>query len=224
MAFHIKKYNTGFRVVDATGTPLSKRAMSYTAARKQQIAASHARLRGGSKGLGNEEYALSDEDINKLLDGTKIFRYPDLRKLGSIDEAFDELGRCMILYLTQDENTGHWVCLLRRDGNVIEYFDSYGGYKPDDERKWLSKEQLVELGQDEPILTKMLHGYTVKSNPYKLQGESERGRAINTCGRHCVTRLLLGHLPIGKYAALIKSSGVNPDDFVTTFTFEMLHK
>jgi hypothetical protein len=35
---------------------------------------------------------------------------------------------------------------------------------------------------------------------------------------------MLGHLPINKYAELIKSSGINPDDFVTTFTYQMLKK
>lgn len=224
MSYIVKKYKSGYRVIAPNGTALSKTPMTFENARKQQLSAFRS-LRGGSAtGLGNEDYALSDSDINQLLGGTKIFRYPELKKMASIDDAFDKYGRAMILYLTEDANTGHWVCLLKRGNNVIEYFDSYGGYKPDDERKWLSPQQLQELGQDEPILTKMLHGYNVKSNPYKLQAESERGKAVNTCGRHCVTRLMLGHLPINKYAALIKSSGVNPDDFVTSFTYQMLKK
>lgn len=224
MPYTIKKYKSGYRVTAPNGSLLTKMPVSYAVARKQQLSASRT-LRGGSEiGLGHEDYALSDSDINKLLDGTKIFRYPDLKNMSSIDDAFDKYGRAMMLYLTSDENTGHWVCMLKRPNNVIEYFDPYGGYKPDGERKWLSKQQLQELGQDEPILTKMLHGYTVKSNPYKLQAESGGNKAINTCGRHCVTRLLLGHLPINKYAELIKSSEVSPDDFVTTFTYEMLKK
>jgi hypothetical protein len=224
MSYIIKKYKSGYRVIAPNGIALSKSPMSYETARKQQISAFRTLHGGSATGLGHEDYALSDSDINKLLGGTKILRYPELKSLNNIDDAFDSLGRAMILYLTEDANTGHWVCMLKRGGNVIEYFDSYGGYKPDDERKWLSPQQLQQLGQDEPILTKMLHGYTVKSNPYKLQAESSRGEAVNTCGRHCVTRLMLGHLPINKYAELIKSSGINPDDFVTTFTYQMLKK
>lgn len=223
MSYIIKKYKSGYRVIAPNGTALSKVPVSYNTARKQQISAFRT-LRGGSAtGLGHEDYALSDSDINQLLGGTKIFRYPELKGMSSIEDAFDKYGRAMMLYLTEDANTGHWVCMLKH-GNVIEYFDPYGGYKPDDERKWLSPQKLEELGEDEPVLTHMLKNYKVRSNPYKLQAESERGKAINTCGRHCVTRLMLGHLPIDKYAALIKSSGVSPDDFVTSFTYQMLKK
>ena len=224
MSYIVKKYKSGYRVIAPNGTALSNYTVSYATARKQQISAFRTLRGGNATGLGNEEYALSDDDINKLLGGTNIFRYPELKSMKSIDDAFDEYGRAMMLYLTEDANTGHWVCMIKRGGNVIEYFDPYGGYKPDDERKWLSPQQQQELGQDVPILTHMLKDYTVKSNPYKLQSESERGRAVNTCGRHCVTRLMLGHLPLNKYAELIKSSGVSPDDFVTSFTYQMLKK
>ena len=210
--------------MSSNGYYLTKHPVSYETARKQQISAFRSMKGGSISGLGNEDYALSDDDINKLLGGTKIFRYPELKNMNNINDAFDKFGRAMILYLTTDENTGHWICMLKK-GNNIEYFDPYGGYKPDDERKWLTIQQLEELGQDEPILTHMLKGYKVTSNPYKFQGETtERGKAINTCGRHCVTRLLLGHLSIKDYADLIKSSGVNPDNFVTMFTYQLLKK
>jgi len=223
MTYTIKKYKSGYRVMSSNGTYLTNHPVSYDTARRQQVSAFRTTKGGSATGLGNEDYALSDSDINKLLGGTNIFKYPELKDMASIDDAFDEMGRAMMLYLTTDDNTGHWVCMLKH-GNTIEYFDPYGGYKPDDEREWLSPQQLQELGQDIPILTHMLKGYKVISNPYKFQAESGRGKAINTCGRHCVTRLMLGHLPLKKYAELIKSSGINPDDFVTTFTYQMLKK
>ena len=179
-------------------------------------------MRGGSTVLGDETYALTDTDIQQLLGGTSLFKYPELHEMSSIDDAFDAYGRAMMLYLTEDEHTGHWVCMLKK-GKEVEYFDSYGGYKPDDERKWLSKAKLEELGQDEPTLTRMLReaGYTVKYNPYKFQ---EEVNDMNTCGRHCVVRLLLGHLPLKEYARVVRGADVSPDEFVTAFTAQLLHK
>jgi hypothetical protein len=138
----------------------------------------------------------------------------------SIDEAFDDAGRCIMLYLTENEDTGHWVCLLKK-GDTIEYFDPYGGYKPDGERHWLSKEKREELGEDDMTLTKMLKGYKVISNPYHFQQEKNN---VNTCGRHCCVRALHGYLSLTDYNKMIKDSGITPDEFVTTYTSQVLKK
>lgn len=230
MPYTIRRYKYGWRVYSESGTPLSNKPLTLTNAKRQKVAVTLETLRrqnkfevrGGSSVLGDETYALSDMDIQKLLGGTSLFRYPELHEMGTIDDAFDETGRAMMLYLTENANTGHWVCMLKK-GNTVEYFDSYGGYKPDDERKWLSKQKQEELGQDEPTLTRMLReaGYKVTYNPYKFQ---EEVHDMNTCGRHCVVRLLLGHLPLKQYAKLIDSSGVSADEFVTAFTAQLLHK
>jgi hypothetical protein len=128
----------------------------------------------------------------------------------------------MMLYLTEDASTGHWVCMIKR-GKEIEYFDPYGGYKPDSERRWLSPQKLEELGQDEPTLSRMIKaaGYKVVSNPYHFQRE---GIDINTCGRHCCSRLLFSHLPLKDYKAMITESRVPADKFVTLFISQLLHK
>jgi hypothetical protein len=69
------------------------------------------------------QYSLSNDDINAILDpDTKIFSYPKFADMKHIDEAFDNLGRCVFLFLTESESSGHWVCMFKR-GNVIEYFD-----------------------------------------------------------------------------------------------------
>ena len=248
MPYHIQHYKNGYRVYSISGTPLSKKPLDYETALRQlrAVYASEGRRiggcgccgggancvcdhgkkkRGGSKGLGNADYALSDSDIQQLLGGTKLFTYPELHNVTNIDQVFDKLGRCIMLYLTEDKNTGHWVCMIKR-GKTVEYFDPYGGYGPDDESKWLSPERLRQLGQDKPILSALLadSGYKVKVNPYKFQKGERGGGNINTCGRHCVVRLLLSHLPLKQYAELIKGSGVAPDDFVTTFTASLLGK
>lgn len=207
------------------GKPLSNNPLTIAQAKKQRIAVTLSELRrnkgmwGNGSGGGDETYALSDADIQKIVP-TKLFRYPELAKMSSIEEAFDENGRAMMLYLTESADSGHWVCMIKK-GNDIEYFDPYGGYKPDGERKWLTKDKQEELGQAEPMLTEMLKGYKVSSNPHHFQ---KLENDMNTCGRHCCVRLLLSHLSLPEYAKMIKDSGVNPDDFVTTFTSQVLRK
>jgi hypothetical protein len=253
MPYVLKKYKDGFRVYSKNGTPLSNTPLSLGEAKKQKIAVTLGYLRkegripprggawfsvpepvgrppsppspparGGVFRGGDEGYSLSDSDIQKVLGGVKLFKYPELHQMNSIDDAFDEKGHAMMLYLTEDADTGHWVCMMKR-GDTIEYFDPYGGYKPDSERKWLSAEKLKALGQNEPTLSRMIKeaGYKVISNPYHFQRE---GVDINTCGRHCCSRLMMSHLPLPAYKKMITSSDVPADEFVTLFISQLLHK
>jgi hypothetical protein len=172
-------------------------------------------------------YALSNEDINTILEpDTKIFSYPEFAKMSSIDEAFDKLGRCVFLFLTKSETSGHWVCMFKK-GNDIEYFSSYGD-KPEEERKWLNEEQLDELGQDEPYLMNLLKqsGYKVYYNTHSYQSDRED---INTCGRWCVARLITKDISNKEFYNLVreqmKERGLkNADDWVALFTYEFLGK
>jgi hypothetical protein len=178
------------------------------------------------KGLPTEEevmaYSLSEDDIRKMLPGLKIFPYPQFHDMDSINEAFDNQGRALFLYLTEDESTGHWVCMMKH-GDTIEYFDPYGDYGPDEEAEWLPKSKLRELDQDVPRLTQLLKksGYKVKKNPYKFQKVKHDN---NTCGRHCVTRLYLRNLPLEKYKDVVTSTEYTPDKFVSYFTYDLLRK
>lgn len=177
------------------------------------------------KGGSAEEvkgYSLSESDMRKVIPTLKIISYKDLLKANSIDDVLDEKGRLMLLYLTENETTGHWVCLLKlRDSNILEYFDPYGGYRPDGEKKWLSKAKLREFGQDTDHLTKLLKAspYTIKSNATPFQKDV---RDNNTCGRHCLCRLYFKHLSLPEYTDMIKQTGIPPDDFVSGFTYNLI--
>jgi hypothetical protein len=166
------------------------------------------------------QYPLSDGDILSILPELKIISYPELNDMSDIEEAFDAYGRCLILYLTEDEHTGHWVCMIKKH-KTIEYFDPYGKYRPDEEREWLSKDKLVQLGQYQPVLTELLQRsrYKILVNPYHFQ--KDKGD-IATCGRHCVTRLYHREISLSKYNKMIQESGLTPDDFVSAFTYRVL--
>jgi hypothetical protein len=232
MPYEIKRYKTGFRVYAQNGRPLSKAALSFGRAQKQFTAVNiaHAQKKGGSVHTAQDEqedveirsYPLSDGDIEDLLPGIKVLSYPDFNSMTSIEQAFDKEGRCLFLYLTEDENTGHWCCMINHK-NHIEYFDPYGGIGPDGESKWLSKSKLEELDQDTKQLSKLLRasGKPVKSNPHKFQKHHDD---VATCGRHCVVRLHFSNLSLPQYSKMIKESGMTADDFVSAFTYRFLKK
>jgi hypothetical protein len=181
-------------------------------------------LLAGGRAEDIKSYALSDADMKKVIPTLRIISYPELLKARSIDDVLDEKGRLMLLYLTEDQNTGHWVCLLKRKGEaVLEYFDPYGGYGPDGESKWLTPDELEEFGQDTKQLSKL-----IRASPYKLvvnKTAFQKDRTDNnTCGRHCLTRLYMKHLSLPDYTKLVKGSGVSPDDFVSGFTYNLIGK
>jgi hypothetical protein len=175
-----------------------------------------------------KEYALSNDDINKILEpDTKIFTYPEFGDMESIDEAFDQLGRCIFLFLTQSDTVGHWLCMFKRGDDTIEYFDSYGE-KPEAQREWLTPEKLEELGEGEPYLYNLLKasGYKVYYNKFPYQADKND---VNSCGRWAVSRLIMkDYSNLQFYNAVrqdMKERGLkNMDDWVSIFTFEILGK
>ena len=71
------------------------------------------------------KYALSEDDIRNMVGNIPIFRYPDLEKFATPDEMFNGSRAVVLLFLTEDKNTGHWITVLNHP-NEIEVFDSYG--------------------------------------------------------------------------------------------------
>lgn len=213
----IKPYKNGFRTYTASGYPVSRKPVCLERAAQQK----HALIYGGEEIRG---YSLSDGDIHKIIPTLKIVTYPELLQYDNIDDALDEKGRLMILYLTENHHVGHWICLLRsKDGKKLEFFDPYGGLKPDDQSDWLPKSKLKEFNQDTDYLTKLLREspYKVVYNKYPFQSDKD---GINTCGRHCTTRLYFKHLTLPEYTQMVIDSGVAPDDFVSNFTGKMIGK
>jgi len=174
---------------------------------------------GGAKKL--EQYTMTGDDIARVLGKIKITKYPDLPN-HTIDSLFDSKGRAVLLFLVQGQDSGHWMCLIRRK-NSIEVFDSFG-VAIDGERRWLSKEKLMEFREAAPILHDLLSGYEksggqVIHNTHKLQRDD-----TNTCGSHVCCRLLHKDTPIDAYAQQLKSKG-DPDAFVAQYVVgSILHK
>jgi hypothetical protein len=208
----------GYRTV-LNGTPFSRKPVELERAIQQAEA-----LQNTKKVNEVKAYALGEDDIKKMIPTIKVVSYPQLLSAHSIDDVLDDKGRLILLYLTIDKSTGHWVCLLKlRNKNIIEYFDPYGNFRPDGESVWISTEKLKEFGQSSKKLTDLLNksSYEIKSNAYPFQKDKAD---INTCGRHCVTRLYFKHLDLPGYVKLVEDTGLLPDDFVSGFTYNLIGK
>lgn len=171
-----------------------------------------------------EEYPLGDDDIKKILgNNINIIAYPELENYNDVDEIFDNENRVIILFLTTDKNTGHWLCLHKDNDDNIHYFDPYGE-GIDKDKKWLSKTKLEELNEDKISLLNLLKNTAnngVYYNSYDFQNDRE---GINTCGRHCCVRLLYKDLDLNDYYNMIKDSNLTPDEFVSNITFNIIKK
>jgi len=168
------------------------------------------------------EYPLSDGDIRALLgNDISILTYPELAHKRSLNDCFDKKGRCIILFLTEDDHTGHWCCMLRKKKG-IEFFDPYGD-EPEEQFDKVPKPRLEAMDEAEPYLTELMRGsgLPIYYNTHPFQKEI---RNLNTCGRHCVARLMYGNKSLAQYKSIIDKTGLCPDDFVSGLTYIKLRK
>ena len=171
-------------------------------------------------------YALDDDDIEKILGkDIFIFTYPYLNEVQHINDVFDSQGRSMMLFLTEDQNTGHWCCLFKK-GQRIDYYDPYSG-KPDEDMKWLTEDKKEELGQEDKILTKLLKesGYQVWYNNVPYQSESTH---VATCGRWSAMRLYYKDLSDKQFYDMIqkgcKQNNIKPDEYICLISSKIIGK
>lgn len=169
-----------------------------------------------------KDYPLGDDDIRTILgNDIKIITYPMLGKMRDISEAFDKKGRCIMLYLTKDAHSGHWVCMLNKPGE-IEYFDSYGE-PPEEPFSEVPRSKLQQMDEASPYLTALLRksGKKVSYNHHAFQ---QTKNDVNTCGRHAVVRCLYAPYSLPKYKKVMEQTGMSPDNFVSALTAQKLGK
>lgn len=177
------------------------------------------------KGGINEikSYALSDDDLRKLLgNNIKIWTYPQLKRVQSPSELFDDMGRAILLFPNASPTMGHWTCLIHRP-NKIEFFNPYGESPEDTRKEGMSRSRLEMLDMEQPVLMKLLRasGKPIFYNNYPFQKDRADN---NTCGRHCAVRLFYAPYTLERYKRIIDKSKLTPDDFVAGVVFNKLGK
>ena len=70
-------------------------------------------------------YALSEDDIRSVVGNIPIYRYPAIDNMKSPDEMFKGHKATVLLFLTDDKDTGHWLTVLDHPDHY-EVFDSFG--------------------------------------------------------------------------------------------------
>jgi len=136
-------------------------------------------------------------------------RYPDLESMEHPDDLFKGSHAAVLLFLTESESSGHWICCLDHP-DKYEVFDSFGT-AIDGDRAWLDSKQKMDFHECAPLLSNLLKAGSKKitHNTKKLQGDD-----MDTCGFWVVARILnpTPSLPsfVSKY---IKGPGT-PDQIV----------
>lgn len=157
-----------------------------------------------------EKIPLNDEQIKQYLHGqVRIVKYGDMT---SIEEMLQPYGRYVMLYQFPGQKVGHWVVGFLQDG-MLHLFDPYG-LQPD--------EPMEKMGHPEvKTYTNLIH-----QSPYypdrlaisKYQYQQFKD-GIDTCGRHCISRLLFANLNPENYHDLMTSKLLqNPDERATLIT------
>jgi hypothetical protein len=133
------------------------------------------------------EDPLGDNDIRQYLPNAKILKYSELSNYKTIDDLMPDNTDFSVILYEDSPNKGHWVCVLKYKP-YIEFFDSFGG-SPDSQLGWVSCKVRRMLDQSKTYLTDLFNKspYDIIYNPIKYQATNDD---INTCGRHCVFRIL----------------------------------
>jgi len=170
-----------------------------------------------------KSYSLSDGDIQKILPhDTNIITYPELQNYNNLNDVLDSKGRAIILFLTDSNNNGHWISIIKHP-NHIEIFDSYGTH-PNDWAKFLGGEKSQSPAQDISILKNLLK---TANKPVINNNKAYQSKKydVATCGRHATLRCIFHHMDIGQYDKFITGfKPLSPDDLVTIITKEYISK
>jgi len=169
-----------------------------------------------------EKKDLSNEDILRITKGkVKIIEYKELHNATSLEPFLEPYGSLVILYETR-EGYGHWVCLIKRGINSLEFFDPYG-FKVDEELNLINEMHIRRNSENQiqPHLTALIQsgGYRVSSNLTKLQ---KFKKDVNTCGRWVALRILLKNMSIEKFTKLLCcNKNGDADWYVSALTYFM---
>jgi len=174
----------------------------------------------------SKAYPLGNDNLLELVDlePSNIFTSKKLLEVDSIDELLDRNGRGIMLFLTENENTGHWIALIRKGVN-LEVFDPYGN-KPSE---WNKKLNSVDgLNPPNGTLEKLIKdsGYKIKINKVKHQPINDSNSA--TCGKHSGIRLLFHKMNLDEYnnfmGGIKKKYGIKSEDLVNAFSLSEIGK
>lgn len=153
--------------------------------------------------VGEAEIPLTDTDMSDFLkEPIHIVRdYYQLQGKG-VEWLLGSSRKYILLYDFPGEDVGHWVCGWLDDSNTLHHFDPYGN-PPD-------------FYTDMTIYSDVFNSYpSTATNSVQFQVQRNK---VQTCGRHCLVRLLFSYLGEGQYNDLMRGKANGPDNLVTLMT------
>ena len=182
----------------------------------------------------DSNYKLSDKDISNIIGPSQceVVTYPQLSKYKSINQMFANKPVKVILYVNEKTGntlSGHWT-IATKNGNRVDYLDSYGGLPDEPMVEWYSDQHKEETGQDVNYLSRMCHkfikeGGSVHYNNKQLQKFSPD---INTCGRYCALFGRNYKIGVEKFDKILrkeaKGNGIGLDGYVTQLSNYIMDK
>jgi len=175
-------------------------------------------LGGLSKIYDEQKRALDNEEVLQLVkEKAKVVLYENLINYKDIQELLHPHGAVFLLYQIKP-SFGHWVAIIKRGNNEIEFFDPLG-YMIDEQLLWTKPASLRrQLNMNYPYLTKLLfeapRNYSIIYNEHKFQ---KNKKGINTCGAWSALRIAYKHLSLEEFIKdfnIKDESGIN-DQLVT---------
>ena len=183
-----------------------------------------------------KSYSLSNDDLSDILydlhgGHCPIIKYPELENIEHVLDILENYGFVIILFMNGSLNYGHWICLTvspnsnkknKTNGNkklpCLNFYDSYG-IKPDSQKDYVDDNFLELSDQMKDYLTQLLltlsKYYNIEYNEKKLQ---EKKKGVNTCGRHCIIRIINKDLPLDKFQKVLQTGKLTPDQKVVKLT------
>ncbi len=163
------------------------------------------------------------EDKIKIIDETPLtiknlftFKYPiktshilysEIKKYNYIENIFKN-NKAIIILIDKPSGIGHFVCIFKKD-NIIHFFDPYGFR--------LSKVLNIMNINDNSLLDLINKSkYDIKYN--NIQYESEKNK-VESCGLHCVSRLMLYSYTDDEYNKFLKYKDLRPCEIVGLLCF-----
>jgi hypothetical protein len=157
-----------------------------------------------------ESRPLSDSEIESHYNIRIIPYHLIYNMLNDILSSLKNGIKLIIRYEFKQQKIGHYVCIFIHH-NTIYFYDSLG-YYPDYEVQDQDNNNMITL-----IIDRLRQeSYEYSQNIYKHQDIDNN---TNTCGRHCIVRLIYNELDNSQYNLFINSlSHYNPDETVTLLT------
>jgi len=169
-----------------------------------------------------------DKELREPLDKNRVLAmstrpglgylyYDDLKKRPTLKQLLPSKNSGkIILFIKHDgSQIGHFCLLFRHERSGIHFFDPYG----------LGLRKVLEVTNSTTYLEELLHKiqskhHNVHINRHAFQQMKDGNQAVQTCGRHCITRWNACHMTPKEYEGLMHHRSLSPDEIVTIMTIE----